>query len=44
MGKKNRRELLVNKTDLQPLTLVGPTKREPVLDTLAILADFIFPT
>ena len=30
-------ELLVIKTDLQALTLVGPTKQEPVLDPLAVL-------
>ena len=31
------RELLVNKTDLQALTLVGPTRENRVLDTLAVL-------
>ena len=31
------REILVNKTDLQALTLQGPTREDPALDTLAIL-------
>ena len=33
----NKRELLVNKTDLQALTLVGPTRQDPVLDPLPVL-------
>ena len=31
------RELLVNKTDLQALTLGGPTRENPVPDSLAVL-------
>ena len=30
-------ELLVNKTDLGALTLLGPTREDPVLDPLAVL-------
>ena len=31
------KELLVNKKDLQALTLVGPTRQDSVLNTLAVL-------